>query len=83
MLDSDDEDDDSLHSLPPPKAKKRKENNIEDVATGPDDFIKALTEAGFYPRTGNLPNLLSLSYILTGICVIHNNNLFITRCPAV
>lgn len=59
MLDSDDEDDDSLKSLPPPKAKKRKENNIEDVAAGPADFITALTEAGFHPRTGNLPNLLS------------------------
>ena len=61
MLDSDDEDDDILQSLPPPKAKKRKDGNIEDIASGPADFIKALTEAGFHPRTENLPNLLSLS----------------------
>lgn len=60
MLDSDDEDEDTLGALPPPKAKKRKEGNIDGVATGPADFIKALTEAGFHPRTGNLPNLLSL-----------------------
>lgn len=60
MLDSDDEDDDILGALPPPNAKKRKEEDIDNLATGPPDFIKTLTEAGFHPRTGNLPNLLSV-----------------------
>ncbi|XP_057379729.1 Fanconi anemia group D2 protein-like [Daphnia carinata] len=60
MLDSDDEDDDVLGALPPPKTKKRKAEDIDNLANGPADFIKTLTEAGFYPRTGNLPNLLSV-----------------------
>ena len=60
MIDSDD--DDTLAPLPLPKSKKRKEVDIPNLASGPEDFIQALTEAGFHPRSGNLPNLLSMSY---------------------
>ena len=66
MLDSDDEDDDTLGELPPPQSKKRREEN--DLASGPKDFIQALVDAGFYPRSGNLPNLLSNLDYFVNIC---------------
>lgn len=59
MLESDEENDDTLEDLPQPKSKRRREDNVENLASGPTDFIKALVEAGFHPRSGNLPNLLS------------------------
>ena len=58
-LDSDDEEEDMLTDLPQPKTKKRREDAVENLATGPPDFIQALTESGFQPRSGNLPNILS------------------------
>ena len=60
MIDSDD--DDALATLPLAKFKKRNIVNIPDLATGPEDFMQALTESGFHPRSGTLPNLLSISY---------------------
>ncbi len=58
MIDSDDED--TFGALQPqPQSKKRKQDKIPNLASGPEDFIQALTEAGFHPRSGNLPNLLS------------------------
>lgn len=61
MLDSDDEEEDTLGELPQPQSKKRRE---DDLASGPKDFLKALVDAGFYPRSGNLPNLLSKFHVL-------------------
>lgn len=65
MLDSDDEGDDTLAELPQPKSKRRKEDEIENLAAGPTDFINALLDAGYQPRSGSLPNLLSISFQLT------------------
>lgn len=60
MMDSEDEEDDILTDLHQPKLKKKRdEREITDIAEGPRDFIQALTEAGFHPRSGNLPNTLS------------------------
>lgn len=82
MLDSDDEDDNILGALPPPNAKKRKEEDIDNLATGPDDFIKTLTEAGFHPRTGNLPNLLSLFHTMS-VCITYSLFLILIRCSTI
>lgn len=60
MLDSDEENDDTLGELP--QSKKSRSDEIENLASGPTDFIKALVEAGFHPRSGNLPNLLSKQF---------------------
>lgn len=60
MIDSEDEADDILGELHQPKPKKRKESQkeVSDIAEGPSDFIQALTDSGYYPRQGNLPNVL-------------------------
>lgn len=58
MVDSDEDEDlfsEKLEAIP----KKKKSCTIQDLASGPQDFIEALTGAGFHPRTENLPNLLS------------------------
>ena len=61
MINSDDEDsgEDTFGALPQPKQKKSKLVEIENLAAGPEDFIAALTEAGFHPRADNLSNVLS------------------------
>jgi len=62
MINSDDEDsgEDMFGDLPQPKQKKCRNVEIEDLASGPQDFITALTEAGFHPRADDLPNVLSV-----------------------
>lgn len=59
QIDSD-EDEDLFGELNQPKPKKKKKDTrITDIADGPSDFMETLTDAGFFPRKGNLPNLLS------------------------
>ena len=52
-------DKDSFHVLPQPKIKRTKLVDIANLAAGPEDFIAALTVAGFHPRADNLSNVLS------------------------
>lgn len=59
MMVESDEDEDLFSEKHEAIPKKRKTCGIEDLASGPQDLIDALTEAGFHPRTDNLPNLLS------------------------
>lgn len=66
MIDSDDEGDDTLGELPVTK-KTRRDPAVEDLADGPPDLIKALTEAGFHPRSGSLPNILSTWHLLVDL----------------
>lgn len=66
MIDSEDEDEDDIPGvLPRPALKKTKKSDVEveDLASGPPDFIKALTNAGFHPRSGTLPNILSVTIV--------------------
>ena len=58
MVESD-EDEDLFSEKHEAMPKKKKSCGIEDLASGPQDFIDVLTEAGFHPRSENLPNVLS------------------------
>lgn len=61
--DEDDEEGDLLSDLSHPVLKKTRWD-VEDIAYGPEDLIKALTKAGFHPRSGNLPNILCNNFYL-------------------
>ena len=64
MIDSDeDEEGDLLSDLPRPVLKKTR-RDVEDIVEGPEDYIKALTEAGFHPQSGDLPNIFDLQHVL-------------------
>ena len=74
MVESDDEDEDLFsekHEAKPIKKPKTSGISSLDLASGPQDFIDALTQAGFYPRTENLPNVLSM---------INDDNFYIFEC---
>lgn len=68
MVDSDNEDDDLFSEENQPK--KKKQSQVADVAEGPSDFIETLTDAGYYPRSGSLPNLLSIIGKISHMLVI-------------
>ena len=49
-----------LISISSPIARALIGKEVGDIAEGPEDFIKALTEAGFHPRSQDFPNILSM-----------------------
>jgi len=84
MIDSDeDEEGDLLSDLPRPVLKKTR-RDVEDIAEGPEDYIKALTEAGFHPRSGDLPNILSKQFDLKSLqSSCSDFSIFFYRCTRV
>ena len=61
QLGSDDEDEDIFSESSSPKSKKKRgdEPDLPNLVKEPHDFVKPLTECGFFLRSGILPNFLS------------------------